>query len=306
MSNDAGVYPQVALFVYNRYEHTRQTVEALRNNALAPSSDLLIFSDAAKSDADVSAVQLVRDYIKQIHGFKSVTVVERAENFGLARSIIDGVSSTLKRHESIIVLEDDMVTSPHFLQFMNEGLSLYKEHSRVASIHGYVYPIDGLPNTFFMRGADCWGWATWQDRWEMFEADGAALLERLQRQRLVDHFDFNGGYPFSQMLKDQIAGKNNSWAIRWHASVFLRNKLTLYPGKSLVLNIGNDGSGAHCGDTSDFSSDISMQAVSVGNIEVEESVTAFTMFERYFKMQAGGIVKNIRRRLSRLLAGFAK
>lgn len=306
-TNQAGIHlAPIALFVYNRCEHTRRTIESLRHNFWAAESDLFIFSDAAKQQDDAGDVQLVRDYIKQIHGFKSVTVVEREKNFGLARSIIEGVTSTLKTHKSIVVLEDDMVTSPYFLQFMKEGLMRYKDNTKVASIHGYVYPIDGLPETFFMRGADCWGWATWRDRWEMFEKDGEVLLEKLERRGLIKYFDFNDGYPFSQMLKGQIAGKNNSWAIRWHASAFLNDKLTLYPGKSLVLNIGNDGSGAHSGITSDFSSDVSMKPVYTEDIAVAESALAFGMFEEYFKKQAGGIVKKLRRRLSRLFVWFVK
>ena len=146
------------------------------------------------------------------------------------------------------MLEDDLLTSPYFLDFMNEGLSIYEEDEKVISIHGYVYPIsEKLPETFFLRGADCWGWATWKRGWDLFEPDGGLLLNKLEESKQTEEFDFNRSYPYTQMLKDQINGKTNSWAVRWYASAFLQNKYTLYPGKSLVSNIGGDGSGTNTG-----------------------------------------------------------
>jgi hypothetical protein len=156
-------------------------------------------------------------------------------------------------HGRVIVVEDDLVTSPYFLKYMNDGLELYKSVEEVASIHGYIYPVQAdLPETFFLKGADCWGWATWKRAWQGFNPDGAALLRALETRHLTTEFDFNGSTGYTQMLKDQIAGKNNSWAIRWYASAFLNNQLTLYPGTSLVQNIGHDGSGEHCGKSSSF------------------------------------------------------
>jgi hypothetical protein len=283
-------YSPIALFVYNRLTHTRQTVEALQNNTLASQSDLIIFSDAPKIDAQAKAINKVRQYIYQIDGFKSVTIVERKTNFGLAKSIIDGVTSAVNQYGRVIVLEDDMVTSPYFLQYMNDGLNIYDKYENVASIHGYVYPIENLPETFFLRGADCWGWATWKDKWTMFEPDGVKLLNELKRRNLTNRFDFNGTYGFTQMLVDQIAGKNNSWAVRWHASAFLNNKYTLYPGKSLVLNIGNDGSGTHCGITEEFSSDLCNKITYVSSISVEDNQQALLAIECYFRKQKNGFV----------------
>ena len=275
----------ITLFVYNRLDHTCQTVEALKKNLLAPESDLFIFSDAPRNTEITQAVLQVRDYIANITGFKSVTIIERPINLGLANSIIDGVTSVVNQHGRVIVMEDDLVTSPYFLQYMNDGLNVYEKNDDVASIHGYVYPIDGLPETFFLRGADCWGWATWKNRWAMFEADGSKLLSELKRNRLINRFDFNGAYPYSKMLADQVSGKNNSWAVRWYASAFLNNKYTLYPGKSLVLNIGTDGSGTHCGETNTFSSQLSNKAVGVNAITVEDNELALFAIERFFRKQ---------------------
>lgn len=274
----------VVLFVYNRPWHTRQTVEALRNNGLAAESELFVFSDGPRSEADRSKVQEVRDYAGTISGFKSVTLVERVVNLGLARSIIGGVTELVDNHGRIIVLEDDMITSPHFLKFMNEALEHYQDEQRVVSIHGYTYPVKGeLPETFFMRGADCWGWATWKRGWDIFEADGAKLLAELKGKNLTRAFDFNGSYPYMRMLEDQTRGKNDSWAIRWHAAAFLRDMLTLYPGKSLVYNIGLDASGTHCNLTRIFNTDVSNTPLCLADIPIEPNNAAFKAFETYFK-----------------------
>jgi len=293
-SNDLKNAP-VAFFCYNRLQHAQRTIEALKNNTLALETDVVIFSDAPKNEKHIDDVVAVRAYLGTISGFRSLKIIARQENFGLAKSIIDGVTSVVNEYGHVIVLEDDLVTSPFFLQFMNDGLRFYKTNKNVASIHAYVYPIDGLPETFFMRGADCWGWATWKDQWAVFEADGAKLLSELQQEKLTKRFDFNGAYPFTQMLRDQISGKNNSWAIRWHASAFFKNKLTLYPGRSLVLNIGNDGSGTHCGVTDGFSSAVATMPVEVASINVREDEHAFKMFEQYFRSLQIGLLGRLRR-----------
>lgn len=274
----------IALFVYNRPWHTQLTVEALQANIGVEQAKLYVFSDGPGNEANRVAVDEVRTFIRNIDGFKSVTIVERETNWGLAQSIIDGVTMLCEKYGRVIVLEDDIVTSPYFLRFMNDALDMYQDNERVASIHGYLYPIKAtLPETFFLRGADCWGWATWKRAWDLFEPDGDVLLKDLREHRLTNKFDLEGAYPFTKMLKDQIAGKNNSWAIRWHASAFLKDKLTLYPGRSLVSNIGTDSSGTHCATTSIFAGDVADSPVKVEIIAVEESESAKIQTMNYFK-----------------------
>ncbi|MDB5239127.1 MAG: hypothetical protein JWO00_462, partial [Candidatus Parcubacteria bacterium] len=262
----------IALFVYNRLEQTRATVEALRKNRLAAESELIVFSDGPKDAADAPKVAEVRSYIQAVQGFKNIRSIERAENWGLARSIIAGVTEVLNRPEgpgSVIVMEDDLVTSPYFLQYMNDGLALYENESHVASIHGYIYPVKKpLPETFFLRGADCWGWATWKRAWNRFEPDGAKLLAELERRSLMRSFDLDGSYGFSHMLKRQISGQNNSWAIRWHASAFLAGMLTLYPGVSLVDNVGQGTSGTHKGSAQFKYESLESRPIRVGSIPI--------------------------------------
>lgn len=292
----------IALFAYNRPEHLRRTIEALKKNAIASQSEVYIFSDAARNSLDSERVEAVREYIRTVTGFSKIHTTERVKNKGLAESIISGVSEVLRVHESVIVLEDDMVTSPYFLAYMNEALTRYATDSRVISIHGYVYPVKAqLPETFFLRGADCWGWATWRRGWKLFNTDGASLLKTLEERNLIKKFDFDGVYPYTQMLKDQIAGRNDSWAIRWYASAFLSDKLTLYPGRSLINNIGNDKSGRHAAATTVFDSAISMTPVRVAEIEVSESVEARRAFEKYFRSLQPPFWRRTLRRIRRLL-----
>lgn len=276
-------FAPIALFTYARPEHTRRTVQALLANANAVNHDLIVFSDGPQSAGQQHKVSEVRAYLTKITGFRSVTIYERDKNLGLSRSIIDGVGQVLSKYDRIIVLEDDIVTSPNFLSYMNNALDKYEKDERVISIHGYIYPVKLLPETFFLRGADCWGWATWKRGWNLFNSDGEVLLNQLRRSGLIDLFDYNGGYQFSEMLNEQVKGLNDSWAIRWYASAFLANKLTLYPGRSLVCNIGNDGSGVHCPENSIFDIELSSEPIELNDIDIVESVAGREILEQFFK-----------------------
>lgn len=176
----------IALFTYARPDHAYRTVEALLGNPQAELTDLIIFSDSARSSDKEPAVDAVRAYLATISGFRSTTIHRRPHNLGLAQSIIQGVTQVLAEHDSVIVLEDDMVTSPHFLTYMNEALDLFANDERVISIHGYTYPVkQPLPEAFFLPGADCWGWATWRRGWALFNPDGQMLLDQLKRHNLL-------------------------------------------------------------------------------------------------------------------------
>ncbi|SIT68298.1 putative methyltransferase, LIC12133 family [Ectothiorhodosinus mongolicus] len=274
----------IALFVYARPEHVRRTVESLLRNSEAANSDLIVFSDAARSSDKEEAVRQVREYVAGIEGFRSLTIHHRPENYGLSKSIIEGVSQVLTEHDHVIVMEDDLETSPFFLRYMNEALERYAEDDRVISVHGYIYPVQKpLPEAFFLRGADCWGWATWRRGWKLFNPDGQFLLDELKRQKLLKAFDFNGAYSYSGMLQGQINGTNDSWAVRWHASAFLANKLTLYPGRSLVHNIGNDSTGTHCGASAVFDAELSTTPIRLDDVVVEESTAAKTVIEEFLR-----------------------
>lgn len=274
----------IALFAYNRPWHVSQTVDALKKNELFDSSDLIVFSDGARDQASAQKVEEVRRYLRTISGCKSVSIIERDCNFGLGKSIISGVTWVLSKYDKVIVMEDDLVTSPFFLRYLNDALEYYANEENVISIHGYCYPIANLPETFFIKGADCLGWATWRRGWDLFEEDGRKLLEQLEKNNLLDRFDLFGAYGFSKMLKDQIHGKNSSWAVRWYASALLNEKLTLYPGQSLVFHIGSDGSGINCTSVIDYLDVILYdKLVQIGNAKISEDLFALKKFQKFLR-----------------------
>lgn len=237
----------IVLFVYNRPDHTRQTVEALQKNELAEQSELFIYSDEAKNDDARGNVDEVREYIDTIEGFKKVTIIKREKNWGLADSIIDGVTKIVNEYGKIIVLEDDLVTSKYFLKFMNEALEFYEEEDKVWHISGWNYPIetDGLDDVFLWRAMNCWGWATWADRWQYFEKDTDKLISEFTKEDIKE-FNLDGVEDFFGQVTANKENKIKTWAIYWYASIFQKDGLCLNPTKTFVENIGHDGSGVHC------------------------------------------------------------
>ena len=276
-------YSPIALFVYNRPTHTRQTIEALQKNALAMQSDLIIFSDAPKDETQVEAVDNVRQYIHQINGFKSIAIVERETNFGLAKSIIDGVTSIVNERGRIIVLEDDLVTSPHFLDYMNTALNVYQNEEKIMHISGYMFPIDnaGLPETFFLRTASCWGWATWDRAWRHFEKNPKKLLDE-NTEKIIHRFNMDGSYNFWTQIEQNERGLINTWAVFWYASVFQRKGLCLHPAVSMVNNIGNDGTGIHCDESAIFFTQLASKDITYFESNHAEGAQALERTKNFF------------------------
>jgi len=271
----------IALFVYNRPDHVRRTIDALQLNMGAEESELHVFSDGARDQSAVQGVSEVREYLSTIRGFRKVEIVERDRNFGLAGSIVDGVTALCEKHGRVIVMEDDLVTSPWFLRYMADGLHVFENEDLVASIHGYRFPIGDAPRNFFLYGADCWGWATWQRAWKAFNPDARSLLSQLRAHPARKYFDYLGTWPHTSMLRGFLNGKNNSWAIRWHASMFLAGKLTLHPSRSLVNNIGMDGSGTHCSADDGMATLVSDVPIPVENVPLEHSREQWHKFRNY-------------------------
>lgn len=294
----------ILLFAYNRPQHLKRTVASLLQNEEAKASDLYVFSDAAKTSRDEEAVELVRETIQNIEGFHQITLVERKENWGLARSIIDGVTSIVNQFGRVIVLEDDLVVSPYFLRFMNDALETYKDEPRVGHIQACDFTQSPrLPETFLIKWTGSWGWATWKRAWEMFNPNGEELLAQLYERKLNKRFDFNGKYGFTRMLRRQTEGKNNSWAIRWNASLFLADILSLNVGRSLVSNEGLDGSGSNSFSHDPYRSKLWMKPLTVERISpIEENQEARKEFERYYGRTNSLWAKAVRR-LKRALNG---
>lgn len=242
----------IILFTYRRAAHTRRCVESIKRSPLAAESKLYIFSDAPKGNADLADVLAVRSYLKTVTGFKSVVIEEATENRGLANSVIYGVGKVLEEHGRAIVLEDDLMLSPYFLSYMNEALEMYKDEEDVININSHILSSPMTFNeNFFISFANSWGWATWKRGWAYFEPDAKKLLAKIESEGREREFDM--GYHFTRMLREQCEGKINSWAIRWNASIFVNKKLSLNVGKPLVVNGGFGEGATHCNTPDLFS-----------------------------------------------------
>ncbi|MCR5216410.1 MAG: sugar transferase [Lachnospiraceae bacterium] len=251
----------IAVFTYNRPVHSKNTLEALRANALSKESDLFIFCDGAKESASSEGKmkvtenrKVVNAFAKEAEGdFASITVVAKSENMGLAKSIITGVTDLLERFGRIIVLEDDLITSPDFLSYMNRALDYYEDDYKIWSISGYTFPLKSLetyPHDIYLSPRGCsWGWATWKDRFARVDWEVKDYPEFLKDKAAKKHFN-EGGVDLCEMLDRQMRGEINSWAIRWCFYESLNSMVTVYPRESLVMNSGADGSGENCVDSS--------------------------------------------------------
>lgn len=256
-------FAPVVLFVFNRPEHTRKTIESLQQNTLSSQSDLFVFADAARNEKDVAEVEAVRSIIDRIEGFRSITVHKQTENRGLAPSVIAGVGSVIRQYGKVIVVEDDLQFSPHFLQYMNEALDRYALDPRVYSIGGYSPPLEmpeGYTEDSYLSYRCCtWGWATWRDRWESVDWEMRDYESFANSPIQISRFN-RGGDDMSHILKLQMAGKVSSWGIRWDYAHFKNDAYCFRPAYSIVGNIGNDGTGVHCGATDKFDVAINMQS----------------------------------------------
>ena len=294
----------IALFVYNRPVHTRKTLMALEANKLAEQSDIYIFSDAAKNAQDIDQVNKVRSILREPWKFKHIYIIERSQNKGLANSIIDGVTQVVEKHGTIIVLEDDLETSPFALIYFNEALNRYKNQERVMEISGYMYPIEqekNLPQTFFFRVATSWGWATWDRAWKKFNPDIEELTKNF-RKKDRKAFSIDGTENFWKQVKQFKAGKINSWAIRWYLSVYNSRGLVLYPRVSYIQNTGTDGSGTHSDVDQVYRVKLAKKAVKRYPAMVVEDPVAYQAIKNFYKNRKGNFFERLARFIEKKIA----
>ncbi|MFH1195169.1 MAG: sugar transferase [bacterium] len=245
----------IALFVYNRPEHTQKTIQALAANILADKSLFYVFSDGPKSESDYAKVNEVRKVVKEASGFAQKIIFESSSNKGLADSVISGVTQVINEHSKVIVMEDDLVSSPSFLSFMNEALSFYGDNKNIFSISGFCYPVqiphDYKDGVFAIHRPASWGWATWEDRW--FKTDWEVKDFPIFKKDKQAQNKFNKcGEDLTPMLFAQMTGRVDSWAVRWAYSHFKNDAYSVFPVKSLINHIGSDSTGTHFKSTSKF------------------------------------------------------
>ncbi len=243
------VLAPVVIFVYNRPEHTKKTIEALSKNVLAKETEVFIYCDAAKNEKSKERVEQVRDYVDSLskrNYFKSINIIKAPSNKGLAKSVISGVNEIIVKYGKVIVVEDDLISSKDFLQYMNDALNYYESNSKIWSISGFNIPIeiprDYISDVYLSYRGCSWGWATWSDRWEKVDWVVSDYDEFRRNYKLRQRFN-RGGRDLSDMLDLQMQGKIDSWAIRWCYTQSKLDMLTVYPVNTRIKNIGLDGSG---------------------------------------------------------------
>jgi hypothetical protein len=277
----------IVLFAYNRYETLVKVINSLKLNKLSKKTKLYIFSDGYKNSSDKIKILKVRSYLKSINGFKKIIIYERKRNLGLSSNIINGVTKILSKHYKAIIIEDDILISKFFLQYMNRALNIYKNDKNVASIHGYQYPISfpkNFPDTFFLKGADCWGWGTWKRAWTVFDKNALNLYSKIKSDKqLSAEFNYGNSYNFLKMLKNHSKGKINSWAIRWYASAFLNKMYTLYPKKTYVCNLGFDNDSTHTNNFFYYNSKVVNYYIKLKKVEIKENTLFRNKLEFFFK-----------------------
>ncbi|MCE5332609.1 MAG: glycosyltransferase family 25 protein [Bacteroidales bacterium] len=244
----------IILFAYNRPWHTEQVLAALKKNQLADQSHLIIFVDGPKAKATAEQLLNIEEVRKVVQKDKWCGSVEyhiSETNIGCRDSIISGISQTLEKYEAAIILEDDIVTSPYFLQFMNTCIHFYKEEKAVFSISGMNLPEHrmSLPDDYdydvyvSLRQLNS-GWATWKDRWQKINWSLDFLPAFLKNKNLVNSYS-RGGDDLVPMLIEQVEGKTDAWDIQFTYNHFIHHAVSILPRYSYINNIGGDGSGTH-------------------------------------------------------------
>lgn len=294
----------IAFFAYKRPDHTLKALTSLSQCKLAEESKLYIFCDAAKSPQDQESVQRVREVVRSQQWCKEVEIINRESNLGLANSIISATTSLCEQFGRVIVLEDDLIVSPYFLEYMNDALTLYESNPKVMQISGYMFPVDieSDSDAIFLPFPTTWGWATWQRSWKYFNRQMSGYEQLKKDKKLRKKFNLEGSYNYFKILKYQIEGKVDSWGIHWYLNVFMAGGLTLYPVQSLVKNVGFDGSGTNCIISSKFTAQISQyQILSMPKVSQIDYTNMNCLFQ-YLRQtnQSLNIVKIIKQKLKHL------
>lgn len=304
----------IALFTYNRPEHTQLALETLARCARLDECQLYVYCDGPKNFEQTAGVEASRQVVRGWSSRLCAKVIERSENLGLAHSIVSGVTELCKKYGRVIVIEDDFALSPDFLDYMLQALDRYQDRSEVYQISGYMFPIEHppLPDAFFLPLSTTWGWATWERAWRVFDWNASGWQENGANREMRRRFDLDDSYPYSEMLEQRLANQNDSWGILFWWAVFQTAGLVLHPRRSLVWHGGFDGSGVHCGQSLGFrqaSLEDFAQARLAKQITLPEKVVSneaafnkIKMFLRALRQKPeGSFLNSIRHRIRRYL-----
>lgn len=282
----------ILIFTYNRPQHTRRMLQALESADLAKDSDVYIYSDGAKNANSIEAVNKVRAIIAEPWQFNNIKIIERERNLGLAQNVISGVTEVIAKYGKVIVLEDDLQISKVGLRYFNDALDVYEKDEKVMEISGYMYPVkdaEKLPETFFFRVANSWGWATWERAWKKYNPNIDELIADFDKEK-IKRFSIDHTENFWKQVKEYKAGKINSWAIRWYLTLFNNNGLALYPRQSMIQNMGTDGSGTHSDADTMYHVELATQAATYFPQEIEENKDAYEAIKYFYKNRKGSLL----------------
>ena len=288
----------ITLFVHARPDRAAAALDAIKQCELADQSCLTIFCDGPSTPDEQDDVDRVRAIANNTVGFKHLDVVEFEEHKGRSQLICDAVSQITGSHGRVVVVEDDLIVSPHFLRYINDGLDKYATEESVVSICGYSYNSQSdLSETYLLPGAHSWGWATWRRGWELFRSDANGLVKDVTEQGLIYEFDSGGAEPMTQLLSESARNDELSWSLCWMASAILVDKLTLHPGRSLVAH--RDYSTKAAAVAPVIKSPLSSDAVGVEQIPIEVNDDLMQELKASFLTWRGD--KNVKIRLYALL-----
>lgn len=288
-------YAPIVIFTYRRT--IKELIESLLSNCLAQKSDLIVFSDGYKNEYDRIDVLNVRKQIITIKGFSSVKIIESNFNKGLAKSVIDGVTEVINEYGKVIVLEDDLIVSKNFLEYMNKALDFYQDNENIWSISGYTPKLSCLQSyrkdLFLSYRSNSWGWATWKSRWNMIDWNISDYTSFAQDKKAVKDFN-RGGNDLSVMLRMQMLGKIDSWAIRWCYNQYRYEKLSVYPSRSKVINNGFDAKGTHNKDGQRrWESELSSNDIHFEILKIDETIVKCfkQKYDLWLKTRLGYLLK---------------
>ena len=272
----------LVIFAFNRPNYLKKCLSSLKLNKLSSKTKTYFFIDYPKNKIDFKNYNKVIKIIKETNIFNQKIIIQRKYNYGLKKNILSGIDYVLKKNDTVIVLEDDLYLSKYFLDYMNKYLHFFKDTKKIASIHGYCYPINkkNLNNFFLLRGADCWGWATWRRAWRYYNDDNLSLAKKIKKNNEINLFNFNNSFNYYDML---INRSSSTWAVNWYASAFTKKMLTLYPKTPYIKNIGNSGLGTHSNKI-DKRFDVSLSRnFKFEKLAIKEDIIARRKFEKFFK-----------------------
>ncbi len=288
----------ILLIAFNRPDHFNKTLFALCKNNLAKESKLIISIDGPKNKNDENAQKLIFKSIENAsENFKSIHIIKNKKNKGLAINIVNSVSNILKEHKKIIVIEDDLITSKSFLKFMNDALDFYEDKKKIWHINGHnIINYHHKKNEIFLwRFMNCWGWATWEDRWLNFEKNPNRLINSFNKE-MIFRFNLDGTCFFWDQVKKNQTGELNTWAIFWYATIFEKDGICVSPWFSYVKNIGFDGSGTNCKDNKllNKQTELNNDGIFFGvDKDIEDIDALFLMKKAYKKSSIKKVITNM-------------